>query len=85
MNSTMEEKSLPWVGTDPYPWRAVVPDQLKNKSMEKKAVWHWALSQWYRLSDMQSKFNWFGGGDGKAGNRINHEAWEGLSTSPGLD
>ena len=38
MNSTMEEKSLPWVGTDPYPWRAVVPDQLKNMSMEKKAV-----------------------------------------------
>ena len=38
MNLTMEEESLPWVGTEPYPWWAVVPDQLTNKSMEKKAV-----------------------------------------------
>lgn len=33
---TMEEESLPWVGTEPNPWWAVVPDQLTNKSMEKK-------------------------------------------------
>ena len=36
MNLTMEEESLPWVGTEPTPWWAVVPDQLTNKSMEKK-------------------------------------------------
>ena len=36
MNLTMEEESLPWVGTEPNPWWAVVPDQLTNKSMEKK-------------------------------------------------
>lgn len=36
MNLTMEEESLPWVGTEPYPWWAVVPDQLTNKNMEEK-------------------------------------------------